>query len=494
MPLRGWISNSQKFNDTYEINEHSLQMLLGISWNVISDCIGMVVNKKFPVHLSSWKATKHNFLSALVAIFDPLNIIAPLVLPGKLLLQLLWLNKVGCDELLSTEHKQIALNFLKDLSQIEILELPRKAVILHSELHIFVDSSSKAFGAVACSYDRRTNDSKLLISKQRVTPCGKKKLTIPKLELTATLVGDRLAHHLVTLFDFSSIHLWTDSSVVLFWLNHLDNLRDVYVSNRTVKLRYLIDTCTIHMHHISTKCNPADILSWGCTVKQLLNHQLWFHGPVECMHNVSTNTSSSPQLSFVHVSNVFAEIQPLLTTQPVTDISRFSSYNKLIAVVSRILALFKSSRSPLEVLFIQKQKLHCPTLYQYLDNPNMVISLDVKKLVSQLNLIKENGILKCKGRINKSDLNVETHTPYYLPKQSMLIRLLINNIHVTKLHSPVLPTLTLLRQNFWVPRCRPLVSLLKRNCVTCRKLRPRVYQVPPPPSFPKERTRYERPF
>ena len=61
-------------------------------------------------------------------------------------------------------------------------------------------------------------------------------------------------------------------------------------------------------------------------------------------------------------------------------------------------------------------------------------------------------------------------------------------------HSPVLPTLTLLRQNFWVPRCRPLVSLLNRNCVTCRKLRPRAYQVPPPPPLPRERTRYERPF
>ena len=212
------------------------------------------------------------------------------------------------------------------------------------------------------------------------------------------------------------------------------------------------------------------------------------------MHNVSTNPSSSPHLSFVHVANVLAEIQPIPHTPPVIDISRFSSYNKLIAVVSSILALFKSSRSPLEVLVIQEQRLHCPTLYQYLDNLNMVVPLEVKKLVSQLNPIKENGILKCKGRINKSDLNAETYTPYYLPKQSMLLRLLITHIHVMNSHSPVLPILTLLRQNFWVPRSRPLVSLLNRNCVTCRKLRPRAYQVPPPPPLPKERTRYERPF
>ena len=53
MPLRGWISNSKKFNDTYQVNEPSLQMVLGISWNVISDCIAMVVSKRFPVELSS---------------------------------------------------------------------------------------------------------------------------------------------------------------------------------------------------------------------------------------------------------------------------------------------------------------------------------------------------------------------------------------------------------------------------------------------------------
>ena len=110
---------------------------------------------------------------------------------------------MGWHELLSVEHKQIALNFLKDLSQIEIFEFPRKAVSMHSELHVFVDSSSKTFGAVAYSYDRRTNESILLVSKERVTPCGKKKLTIPKLELTTSLVGARLACHLMTLFNFS---------------------------------------------------------------------------------------------------------------------------------------------------------------------------------------------------------------------------------------------------------------------------------------------------
>ena len=61
MPLRRWIFDSQKFNNTHQVNEPSLQMVLSIPWNVISDCIAMMVSKKFPIKLSSWKATKHNF-------------------------------------------------------------------------------------------------------------------------------------------------------------------------------------------------------------------------------------------------------------------------------------------------------------------------------------------------------------------------------------------------------------------------------------------------
>ena len=141
-------------------------------------------------------------------------------------------------------------------------------------LHVFVDSSSRAFGAVAYSYNRESNNSNILASKQRVTPSGKQKLIIPKVELTASLVGARLAHHRMKLFTFSFIHLWTDNYVVLSWLNHLDSIKDVYASNRTVELRYLIDVCDMHMHHIPTKHNPSDILPRGCKVKQLIKHDL----------------------------------------------------------------------------------------------------------------------------------------------------------------------------------------------------------------------------
>ena len=47
--------------------------------------------------------------------------------------------------------------------------------------------------------------SNLLISKARVAPCQEDRLTIPKLELTTSLIGARLIRYLSNLFTFSAI-------------------------------------------------------------------------------------------------------------------------------------------------------------------------------------------------------------------------------------------------------------------------------------------------
>ena len=87
------------------------------------------------------------------------------------------------------------------------------------ELHVFGDSSSRAYGAVA--YLKRGTESSFIMAKSRVAPV--KPLTVPKLELMAATVAARLANHVsssvnLALNDPVKVYLWSDSQVTLGWI------------------------------------------------------------------------------------------------------------------------------------------------------------------------------------------------------------------------------------------------------------------------------------
>ena len=64
---------------------------------------------------------------------------------------------------------------------------------------MFADASSKAYETAVCTVNVTHTKSNLLISKARVALCREGRLTIPKLELTASLIGgpDSLVIYLI---------------------------------------------------------------------------------------------------------------------------------------------------------------------------------------------------------------------------------------------------------------------------------------------------------
>ena len=111
--------------------------------------------------------------------------------------------------------------------------------------------------------------SNLPISKARVAPCRVDRLTIPKLELTASLIGARLIRYLYNLFKFDTIYLWSDSKVTISWITSDRDVKDIYIANRVAEIKALINNHHVNVMYIPTKVNPADNLSRGCTSQQL---------------------------------------------------------------------------------------------------------------------------------------------------------------------------------------------------------------------------------
>ena len=183
-------------------------------------------------------------------------------------------------------------------------------------MHIFVDASSRANGAAAYIVNTTNQRSNLLISKARVAPCREDRLTIPKLELTASLEGARLICYLIHLFKFTHVYLWSDSKVTISWITSDREVKDIYLANRVAEVKTLVNNHNINVMYVPTKDNPADHLSRGCTSKQLKSSN-WLHGPTWLL------TGEFPEQSNIDitVNELTVEINPIHPTSPIIDLT-----------------------------------------------------------------------------------------------------------------------------------------------------------------------------
>jgi len=161
--------------------------------------------------------TRRGLLSMIGHTYDPLGVIQPLLLPARQLLQQACVAKLGWDDQIGVVPG-LELNWedwfkaLPELSQLHlnrcILSADKKQAII--ELHTFTDASTIGYGT--CSYARVVfvNGSVqcyLLMGKSRVASV--KRMTIPRLELVAAVIGAKLSHLICRLIlcIFAPTHL-----------------------------------------------------------------------------------------------------------------------------------------------------------------------------------------------------------------------------------------------------------------------------------------------
>ncbi|XP_065075910.1 uncharacterized protein LOC135699567 [Ochlerotatus camptorhynchus] len=205
---------------------------LGLLWNPCSDEL-IFVAKPFP---EIAKPTKRQVLSLVASMFDPLGLAAPVIVVGKMLMKNVWSEKIDWDEELNSELVKNWEYFLKCLSGVKKIRIPRRVVssdAIAFEIHVFGDASLEAYGA--CVYIRsiipgKSHEMKMLTAKSKIVP--KSVLTVPRKELLAAVLLHRLVKKVLETLKlpFRKIVLWSDSQIVLAWLKKNPEQLEVFLS------------------------------------------------------------------------------------------------------------------------------------------------------------------------------------------------------------------------------------------------------------------------
>jgi hypothetical protein len=202
-----------------------------------------------------------------------------------------------------------------------------------TQVHVFCDASEKAYGAVL--YIRSTHETEtsvqIVCSKNRLTPL--KKVSLPRLELIAALIGAPLLHYFckATRHSISEATLWSDSAVTLGWIRNDPNRWTTFIANRVTKIQTY--TTSSQWKHCPGEDNPADHLSRGVSAEVFKELKDWWHGPSWLSQDPNhwTGQPTRPHHTFPEGRNQSILVGPTASPGRLIEASRFRSYWKLLS-------------------------------------------------------------------------------------------------------------------------------------------------------------------
>ena len=496
MPLNEWNSNSAHFNECInDPDRKEMPSILGIVWNTKDDTLHVKsLKNEIPE-----KLTKRSCLSLISTVYDPLGLVSPITIKGKVFMRKLWQSELEWDENISRKQTIEFHKIMDEYRRVDEIEFPRS---IHNDevscdLHIFCDASKQAYGCVA--YVVKEEKASLYLSRTRVAPV--KERTIPQLELTALLIGCRLALYINNTVDikFASICVWSDNMACLEWLEK-NHSSIVYVQNRVREILDIRDALNIQFYHVDGKNTPADLLSRGCGINELKRSN-WQHGPEWLTHE-----RQWPDTKKVIVNEIMTQNVPVDREFCLLPLRNYSSFGKLIRITDYVFAFLKV-KFPGKFNHLDSrtywmkyaQRTEYPLVYKCLKSRSTSNEYrESLKFIKDLGLyLDDEGIIRSQGRLNNiypDNEGPNMNLLILLPPRSYLCHLLVLDRHNLNHHAGVQDTLNAMRHEFWIPKGRQIVKKIVNNCILCKYDVRKAFRYPEPPPLPAERVNFERPF
>ena len=490
-----------------------IERTLDIMWCAESDCF------QFRIVIQDRPLTRRGILSTVCSVYDPLGFVAPFILVGKQILQDLCRDNADWDDPISEKLKPKWEQWRNQLHDLESLKIHRcykpedfgevKAI----ELHHFSDSSQAGYGQ--CSYLRLLNDSdqahcSLVMGKARVTPL--KHVTIPRLELSAAVVSVKMSQWLHQELDYqhAAEYFWTESRVVMGYINNTTRRFHVFVANRIQQIHD--HTNPQQWQYVDSKSNPADAASRGLSARQLVDDDSrWLRGPDFLWHPGAYQAQVERSLQPLDPDDPEVKVSTLMTqTSKVypdyfetARLDRFSSWfraKRAVAVCLRLKDRLKERKKAVEGSPARYQQVNVEEIGQaemeiicclqhehFKEEIKTLLSLQTsgefcdRKRAKQRNLnvkkcsslyrldpyLDEDGILRVGGRLRRASVSTSVKHPVILPRRSHVTDLVLRFCHEKTKHQGSGMTHNEVRQRgFWIIGGTSVVSYLIWQCVS----------------------------
>ncbi|XP_039442932.1 uncharacterized protein LOC120423264 [Culex pipiens pallens] len=495
--LRGLTQDQIGTQSSLQFGPNEMVKALGIGWEPEAD----VLRFDSQINQSKGPPTKQFILSTIARLYDPLGHIAPVVVTAKIIMQECWQLKCDWNDPVPDNIRIKWEKFFKELPEIRSYRIDRYALQPDStyQLHTFCDASKDAYGA--CCYirceDRHGNVRvTFLASKSRVAPL--RGLNVPRLEANAAVLGVHLHFRIkqALKIKISDSYFWTDSAVVLQWIQANPNTWKTYVANRVAEIQFYTRGC--HWNHVPTKDNPADLVSRGMTVPNFLNCETWKNATSWICSNPRDWPRTNPP-------SVPADIMEARVVAAVTEkppqvhpwFLRWHSYRRLVHSIGFVLRFIDNTRqkarttrtsdTPVRRALTVEQFAKAKTVLTRLAQQDS-FSTELKELEKGKPVPKQSNIYKMSpfidaervlrvgGRLKLSQLPFQAKHPALLPGSHPFARILAEFYHQKLFHGGGRLLLTAMREEFWPIGGRILARSVVRNCFRCVRLNPELVQ------------------
>ena len=455
-------------DDSDDIAEAQAVCVLGLHWRTSDDSLSVALLPRSDLTVS----TKRDLLSAAAKTFDPLGFVNPWTVRYRLLVQDAWSQQIGLDEELPDVILEQVRALQREADSFKDVTFDRYLPVSSGDrLEAYADASIKAYAT--CIYLFSQGKRRLVFSRYRVAPLKRQKLTIPRLELMAAVLAVRSVTYLKSIrSDFSSLPclFFTDSMIALGWIR--GDPTDVFVRNRSREINRLSDS--EDWDHVPTGENPADLITRGMTAEDLSRNQKWWTGP-------------SSEFKVVAVVGCPKTCQELTPRAPLFPIDRWSTWRKASRIVAWILRFSHNCR-------VARRNRHLESLSaEEVGRAEKFLLRDAQRELNATDFedrfrlsTREDGLIVGRLRTGEDSLP-------FLPRDSVLVPLIIRHIHSALYHQGVSSTCAEYCRAYLTPRIRQVTKSVLSKCFKCNRVNSRPFKSDES-ALPDFRTQAAHPF